>query len=241
MKVQRYKHDLDVSYALGATLTFELLKAAPGLAERIFIQSSTQSSEGIVRILDMARSLHIPVEQNDKAFHILSPKGNCFVIGMFRKNPQRLQDGSHLMLVNPSDAGNMGTIIRTAAGFGLTQMAVIRPAVDVYDPRVVRASMGALFHVTVEYFDKLEDYLKRFPENHRYAFMLTSSRPLTSVLKKSPYTLIFGNEATGLPETYADSCETVIIHHSKNIDSLNLPMAAGIAMYEFTKADWEGA
>lgn len=239
-KIQRYKHDSEVSYTLGATLTYELLKCAPEIVTRVFTSTSTQDAGGIHDILETCRKKHIPVVESDKAFNILSPKGNCFVIAEFKKRSTPIQAGNHLVFVNPSDAGNLGTIVRTATGFGLTSIAIIRDAVDFYDPRVIRATMGAAFHVQVEYFDTIEDYRKRFPENHLYAFMLTASRPLPEVSagKEEPFSLVFGNEATGLPDVYADFCTSVIIKHSHDIDSLNLPMAAGIAMYEFTKEKW---
>lgn len=238
MKIQRYRHELEVSYALGATLTYELVTCMPDSVTRVFISSSMERTEALVGLLDRCERLGIPVEESDKAFHILSPKGNCFVIGEFKKTERRISEGSHLVLVNPSDAGNLGTILRTAAGFGIGNIAVIKPAVDFYDPRVIRASMGAAFHVSAEYFDKVEEYRSRFPENRLYAFMLSSSTSLTEIRKQEPYSLVFGNEATGLPGEYADFCSTVVIRHSRDIDSLNLPMAAGIAMYEFTKEKW---
>lgn len=240
IKLQRYKHDLSVSYALGATLTFELLRCRKDLVTRVFIQQDTRDEGGIHEILAFCRENGIPIVESDKAFNLLSPKGNCYVIAEFRKEEARLKGGDHIVLVNPSDAGNLGTIVRTATGFGMTSLAIVRPAVDFYDPRVIRATMGAAFHVHVEYFDTIEDYRKRFPENHLYAFMLTASRPLPEIAaeKQMPFSIVFGNEATGLPERFADFCQAVIIKHSHDIDSLNLPMAAGIAMYEFTKDRW---
>lgn len=239
MKILRYRHNLEVSYALGATLTFELIKCMPDFVNRVFISSATEKTEGIDELLGDCRRLGIPVEENDKAFNILSPKGNCFVIGEFRKKDTRLAPGCHLVLVNPSDAGNLGTILRTAVGFGIADIAIISPAVDFFDPKVIRASMGAAFHVRVEYFEQIEAYRKRFPENRLYAFMLSSSTPLTEIERTEPYSLVFGNEARGLPEEYAGFCRSVIIRHSQDIDSLNLPMAAGIAMYEFTRERWK--
>ena len=91
-----------------------------------------------------------------------------------------------------------------------------------------------------KYYDTIEDYCKEFPGNERYAFMLTASVPITDVSIKEPYSLIFGNEASGLPDEFAGFCTPVIIKHTKDIDSLNLPMAAGIAMYEFTKEAFKG-
>jgi len=238
MRIQRYKHESDVSYALGATLTFELIKRCPNQVTRVFISSSADKSEGIKRLIDLCKQNYIQVEKNDKAFNILSPKGNCFVIGEFHKYWGCLEETSHIVLVNPSDAGNLGTILRTAVGFGITNIAIIKPAVDYFDPKTVRASMGAVFHVTIECFESIDEYIERFPSNSKYAFMLSSDNPITDTSIEEPYSLIFGNEATGLPKEYEEFCKTVIIKHSTEIDSLNLPMAAGIAMYEFTKNKW---
>lgn len=102
MKIQRYKHELDVSYALGATLTFEMIKCHPEWVTRIFLSTSTENSDGLERLIELCRRNNIRVEMNDKAFNILSPKGNCFVIGEFRKSAHTLSDASHVVLVNPS-------------------------------------------------------------------------------------------------------------------------------------------
>lgn len=238
MKIARYKHEAETSYALGATLTYELVKKRPESVVRIFTKSTLTKTAAVLKLLELCGQKKIPVLENDKIFNVLSPKGNCFVIGEFRKFDSRLESGSHIVLVNPSDAGNLGTILRTAVGFGLNQIAIVRPAVDFFDPKTVRASMGAAFGVNVQYFDTIEAYREAFPENRLYAFMLSASRPIHNIKITKPYSLVFGNEATGLPDVFADFCQSVIIPHSNGIDSLNLPIAAGIAMYEFTKALW---
>ena len=238
MKIARYKHEAETSYALGATLTYELVKKRPESVVRIFTKSTLTKTAAVLKLLELCGQKKIPVLENDKIFNVLSPKGNCFVIGEFRKFYSRLESGSHIVLVNPSDAGNLGTILRTAVGFGMDQIAIVRPAVDFFDPKTVRASMGAAFGVNVQYFDTIEAYREAFPENRLYAFMLSASRPIHTIEIAEPYSLVFGNEATGLPDVFADFCQSVIIPHSNGIDSLNLPIAAGIAMYEFTKALW---
>ena len=68
--------------------------------------------------------------------------------------------------------------------------------------------------------------------------MLDGSTILQQTKINKPFSLIMGNEATGLPASFAKVGCPVRIEHTKNIDSLNLPMAAGIAMYEFTKNTW---
>ena len=130
----------------------------------------------------------------------------------------------------------MGTIIRTCAGFGITDIAVVPPAVDMYDPKTVRASMGARARVRMELFESFEEYEKRFPGNHIYPFMLDGSTLLQNTKIESPFSLVFGNEASGLPQKFQKKGHPIRIEHTNNIDSLNLPTAAGIAVFEATRS-----
>ena len=239
MKTQRYKHDSDISWTLGTTLSIELLKCQPNQVARVFFSSKLDQSDSVKNLINLCNKHNIPIETNDKIFNILSPKGNCYVIAEFHKYSSKLLNTSHIVLVNPSDMGNLGTILRTAVGFGIQNIAIIRPGVDCFDPKAIRASMGALFHVKIEYFDSIKAYRTRFPNHSYYAFMLSkSAKPLTDIKFQEPCSLIFGNEASGLPTEYTDFCTPVIIKHSASIDSLNLSMAVGIAIFEYTRNNW---
>lgn len=147
---KRYRKDSPVSYALGITLTFELLRFQPDKVTRVYIHSGMKEGETLDKLRSLCRDAGIEMVQTDKIFHVLSQKENCYVIGEFTKYEGQLEKtASHIVLVNPSNAGNMGTIMRSALGFGLNQMAIIRPAVDAFDPKVVRASMGRFFRQTL--------------------------------------------------------------------------------------------
>ncbi len=233
MKIVRYKHDLGFSYAFGITLAIELFKTRPETVRRVFIKDNAKDSEFLESIIEMCNKLNKEIVRNDKAFNILSPKENCFVITEFSKFFDNIsRRSSNLVLVNPSDAGNIGTIVRTAVGLDFNNIAVIRPAVDVFDPKAVRASMGAIFHANIEYFDDIKEYLEEFPDHNRYAFMLKGRNDFGGLKIEKPFSLIFGNESSGLPDEYLDFCIGTKIEQSGNIDSFSLPMAAGIAMYE---------
>ncbi|NLD25876.1 MAG: TrmH family RNA methyltransferase [Acholeplasmataceae bacterium] len=236
MSIKRYRKQDIFSYTLGATLTIELLKKRPDLVLRVFYHSKTEQNEAFFWIEEICRDHHIPLENNDKAFNILSEKENCFVIGQFRKFDIKPDcNASHVVLVNPSNAGNLGTIIRTMVGFEINNLALIRPAVDIFDPKVVRASMGALFYLNFMYFDSFEEYQKYAGERNIYPFMLGGKESLIEVVFNNPYSLVFGNEASGLPNEFRNYGQTVLIKHSSSIDSLNLPVAVSIALYEATK------
>lgn len=229
---KRYRKDDPVSYSLGITLTFELLRYKIEYVNKVYVHSAMKEGETYDKLRRICGEAGIPIQQTDKIFHVLSQKENCYVIGEFRKFEDVLDPrASHIVLVNPSNAGNMGTIMRSALGFELNQMAIIRPAVDAFDPKVVRASMGAIFSTQFQYFDSFDEYLEQFGERELYPFMLQAKITLPEISPSGTYSLIFGNEATGLPRKFLDIGTSVIIPHSDRIDSLNLPIAASIAMY----------
>ena len=237
MKVTRYQRQGGYSYALGATVAMEFLVTDPRSVEHIILHPDF-NSDSLDRILKLCRENGIGVSTDVKPFNILSQKENCFVIGVLKKKEQHLQQGDHMVLVNPSNCGNLGTIMRSCAGFGVNDIAVITPAADHYDPKTVRASMGALARVRVEVFARFEDYTKRFPENNCYPFMLDGSVILQETEIKKPFSLIMGNEATGLPADFKNVGQPVRIEHTDAIDSLNLPIAASIGLYEATKNNY---
>lgn len=237
--MKRYKREDEVSYALGITLTFELLKFSPEYAQRVYVHSQMQRGESFDKLEDLCRKNHVPMEFSDKPFNILSQKENCYVIGEFKKfNRPVSKEASHVVLHNPSNAGNMGTIMRSAAGFGITNLVIISPAVDEFDPKTVRASMGAVFRLNISVFDSFDSYIKQYSGRDLYPFMLKAKKKLKELEIKKPFSLIFGNEATGLPDSFLEVGTSVIIPHSDRIDSLNLPIAASIALYEATKTDF---
>ena len=236
MKYEKYKSQLSYSYSLGITLTIELLKKHPKDVLDIYYHSSF-SGEGKEIIDDLAKKNGINPILNDKIFNIVSQKENVYCIGVFKKfNSPIDETKNHIVLVNPSNAGNLGTIIRTSVGFNMNDLVIIKPAVDIFDPKTVRASMGALFNLNFSLFDSFEDYEEKYPRNY-YPFMLKAKQKLKDVDFVKPYSLIFGNEATGLPDSFL-KYDSVIIPHSHNIDSLNLPIATSIAIYMATEKDF---
>ena len=134
------------------------------------------------------------------------------------------------------DEGNLGTIQRTMLGFGFRDLAVIRPAADPFEPRVVRASMGALFSLNVMQYDDFKDYRVAYPAHALYPFMLDGAADLDAAAagKQTPYALIFGNEGAGLPPEFKGYGQAVSIRQSAEIDSLNLAVSAAVAMYAFS-------
>ena len=236
-KLEAYDKSLDYSYAPGIVPATECLRNAPERCLRLLLSSTSERSEGAQKRRAQAEAIGVRTEIADRALERISKKENCFAAMVYKKQEGVFDDGApHIVLVNPSDSGNLGTILRTALGFGLTNIAIIRPAVDSDDPRVTRASMGAAFSLHIRHFDSFEEYRAQFPERQLFPFMLTGAVPLDEAVGRvrGEYALVFGNEATGLPDEFAGWGTSTLIPHSSRIDSLNLAIAAGIGMYAFT-------
>ena len=235
-----YNSALDYSYAPGIFPAMECLKHRPELVRRLLLHSSAAGREGADKLRELAGTLHIRVEEADRALSRISGKENCFAAAVFSKFADDLSPAKpHVVLHHPGDSGNVGTILRTALGFGVEDVALIRPCVDLFDPKTVRASMGSLFSLRVRLYDSFEAYREAFPAHMLYPFMLDASLPLQDVLKSKiphPWTLVFGNEGSGLPPEFASSGQPVRIESNDKVDSLNLAIAAGIAIYEFSGA-----
>ncbi len=233
--MKRYKKEFGFSYALGMTVTFELLLCRPKSAQKVYLHPSITKNDNYFKLSKTCETLGIQTIESEKAFNILSPKENCFVIGEFEKYASKLDGGApHTVLVSPMNAGNVGTILRTALGLGYENVALVEPCADIFSPEVVRASMGALFRLNVEVFKSIDEYRANFAHN-LYPFMLSASLPIEQVEFVSPYALVFGNEAHGLPEEFASLGQSVIIPCTDKVDSLNLSIAAAIGMYEAKK------
>lgn len=235
--LEAYHNNLPYSYAPGVFPSLECLKNRPQSARRLLVHSQSGQNEGVILLVSLCKELNVRVEEADRALARISGKENCYAAVVFEKFQSALApDKPHIVLHHPADAGNLGTILRTAVGFGFTNLAIIRPGADPFDPKVVRASMGALFSMEAALYDSFEEYRAAYPGHALYPFMLDGSAPLSHAARdpQAPFSLVFGNEGSGLPPSFAQLGQAVRIPHSHKIDSLNLSVAAAIGMYAFS-------
>lgn len=233
MKAKKYKKSYSYAYIHGTDPILDLIKYKRDKVIKVLLHLYWKNKEGVQILRQTCERLGIPYEFATKAIDKLSAKENTYAIGVFDKYQSPILSGkNHVLLVNPTNTGNMGTIIRTMVGFGIHDLAIIRPAVDVFDAKVLRSSMGSFFILNFTYFDSIEEYIEKYPENKLYLFMLDGKNTLENTSFEKPYTLAFGNEGEGLPKEFKKLGQTLYIPHSKNIDSLNLSVAASLALYK---------
>lgn len=140
-------------------------------------------------------------------------------------------DGLLLYLDTIQDPGNFGTILRTADWFGVKQVVCSRGCADVYNPKVVQATMASIARVNV-YYDESEDWLQEqaFPV---FAAAL-NGRPLSAFEKTGNAVLVIGNESKGIrPEFLSLAKEKITIQKRGEAESLNAAVATGILLSHF--------
>lgn len=235
-KLEPYSKKLSYSYALGAFPSLMLLEARPDRAVRLLLHPSGMENDGVRKLRERCAELGVREEIADRVLRRESKKDNCFAGLVFEKYESDLDSNAcHAVLCQISDSGNVGTALRSLLGFGVRDVALIRPCVDVFEPHTLRASMGAFYKMRVRTFDTFEDYRALYPKRALYPFMLDGARTLNEVAAEAqpPFSLVFGNEASGLPARFAQMGQSVFIPQSDEIDSLNLAVAVSVGSYVF--------
>ena len=220
-KLEPYSRKLPYSYQLGVFPALMLLEARPECAVRLLLHPQGLENEGVVKLRERCAALGVREDMAERVLRRESKKDNCFAGLVFNKYDCTLDPAaSHAVLCQISDAGNAGTAMRSLLGFGVRDVAVVRPCVDVFDPHVLRASMGAFFKLRVKVYETFDDYRADFPDRPLYPFMLAGAKPLNEVARtaKPPFSLVFGNEQTGLPPEFAACGQSVLIPQSSEID-----------------------
>lgn len=238
--LEPYHKSLPYSYAAGLFPCMEALNKRPDLVRRVLLSSQVEQGETLHALQTLCGTLGIRMEVADRALRRILGKENTYAAAVFDKQDTVLSTtGRQLVLHQPGDRGNLGTMLRTALGFGFHDIAIIGPSADPYDPHVIRASMGALFSLRIRLFDNFDTYRATHGLHYLYPFMLDASLPIEEAVQhiKTPYALIMGNEGSGLPGSFAKLGQPVRIPHSNAIDSLNLAVAAAIGMYDFVTAE----
>lgn len=140
-----------------------------------------------------------------------------------------------ILLDGIKDAGNLGTIIRTAAAFGINGIILYGECTDEFSPKTIRSAAGNIFKVPVVHCT--EGQLKEFKKSHKMiATVVNSKNSIQNFSEKSPYIVMFGSEACGLCNELLSIADTsVTIPMKEGVESLNLAISTGIVLYEFYK------
>jgi len=162
------------------------------------------------------------------------------ILAVAKTKPLRLQDlqlsQNPLILVAeaPEKPGNIGALLRTADAANLDAVIIANPKSDLYNPNIVRSSVGGLFtnQIATGSTEEIIRFLQQKKINF-YCATLQNSTPYHTQNYTNPTALVVGTEATGLTDAWRDAAtHNIIIPMQGEIDSMNVSVAAAILIFE---------
>lgn len=202
------------------------------------VVSQTYSSENDISDLESKVASSDFFIVSDKLFkEISNVVTNQGIIAIIEKNEEMAisyNEGFYLILDNIQDPGNMGTIIRIADSLNIKQVIVSGGCVEVYNPKVIRSTMGAIYRVNIIEVDDLGRVITEMKEKgiKVYATDLNTNKTIYSVSYDNS-AVIIGNEANGVEEHIKNvATEKIKIPMLGKTESLNAAVATSIILYE---------
>jgi len=174
-------------------------------------------------------------EQELKKISALVTPNNCLAVFKIQKAKLFSDSGLILALDNIRDPGNLGTIIRTSAAAGAVAVLLTEGTVDLYNPKVVRSTMGSLFQLPIVNDLDDEEAVKWLSHNSINIIVadLDSEEYYYSVNLKEPFALVIGNENKGPNDIWRKAAyKQIKIPILRSTESLNASVAAGIILYD---------
>lgn len=166
-----------------------------------------------------------------------TPQGVLAVLDQSRYGLEQMLEEAPLLIVldNLQDPGNLGTILRAGEAAGVTGVIMNRDCVDIYNPKVIRSTMGAIYRVPFAYVENLPDTVRRLNRLGigTYAAHLEGTHSYEAEDYQKGTAFLIGNEGNGLSREVADSAGTYIrIPMCGKVESLNAAMAATVLLFE---------
>ncbi len=247
LQEKKYRREHGLFFLEGATLFFEALDS--GLSPALVVLSDAANGELREQVLSRLTSAEVRVLAVSEALYAtvsceMAPQG---VLGVFSvsdviENSKKvhLSDASslerYIILEKIRDPGNVGAMMRSAAAFGYRGVIFVDSA-DLFNPKTVRACMGALFHLELCFCETFSEVLSfvRARSLRLYGTSPHASCVLKDADFASPFALLFGNEGAGASEEALSACDEVLTIPMQGMESLNAACACAVAVYESTR------
>jgi TrmH family RNA methyltransferase len=234
---KKYRQQLGYYLVEGEHLVLELHKAYQQRSQAEHISLFvTEPHAQWAKDLGVSRSVTV---LSDKQMAYISdtktPQGIMACVPLPPPQQSAIPDAQErcIYLYEVQDPGNLGTILRSLAWFGHFRLLLSPNSVDPFNAKVVRASMGAIFHVPIELDVRIETLGQRFS---RFACLDLTGAPIADARFNSYPCYLFGNEARGIPTSILRdyAAEAFSIRGTNDIDSLNLANAVSICAYQLS-------
>ncbi len=225
---KRHRDSSSLFIAEGPKIVAELLRSVPQYVKEIYAVKEWLKDNN--DHLQKKAFIEISEEELEKISQLKTPHQVIAVVKQFDAgNPIEVKGKISLVLDTIQDPGNFGTIIRIADWFGIGQIICSPDCADVYNPKVVQASMGSMARIRI-FYTELVSWLRQQNNIRIYATLL-EGKDITKMSPLKEGLIILGNESKGIREEVVDLANERITIPGKGVtESLNAAVAAGIVL-----------
>lgn len=244
LKTKRTRDEKGLFFIEGIRFMEEALKENAEI-DKIFISDKlgdiNGGSEILKRVNDESYTIYsLPDKLFKEVSDTESPQGILATIRFRKMSTDEIQaDGRfYIILDSLQDPGNMGTIIRTADAAGVSGIIISKGCVDIYNPKVLRSTMGSVFHIPLYHSEDLINPITKLKKSgfKIYAAHLMGSANYFEEDMRGQSAIIIGNEANGISDEIAEQADVLVkIPMPGRAESLNASVAASLLMYEVVR------
>lgn len=230
----------------------KMLREAPVLqVDEVFVTEkfANGASEEDKEILWRYGAETVSEEVMKKMSDTQTPQGVLAVIRQYEYSMEEVLEGYNqdsegttapliLVLENIQDPGNLGTMLRSGEGAGVTGVIMGKGTADIYNPKVIRSTMGSIFRVPFIYVESVPEIVRELNAKgiHTYAAHLKGQKNYDEFDYTEPTAFLIGNEGKGLTdETAGEASEYVLIPMKGEVESMNAATSSAILTFEASR------
>ena len=234
LKLKKYRDELKLFVAEGLRLCEFATEIEFGFYTAEFLK--TERAKNLLEKIS-APMYEIPTATFEKISDTKTPQGILLAVRQKFFSLQEILSQKLIVVLDAvHDAGNLGTILRTAEAFGCG-VIILEDSADVFNPKVIRSSMGAIFFLPLLKMTR-ENFLAEM-KKFDVEILATALDSTAEIYHKHAFTkksaVVFGSEATGVSQEILNSAKKIYIPMTGRAESLNVATAAGIIIAEILK------
>ncbi|MGC3964953.1 MAG: RNA methyltransferase [Rhodocyclaceae bacterium] len=203
---------------------------------RIAVTAKSIDNPEVFNLLSLAGPDCERLELSDNLLHMLSPvDAPNGIVAEVDIPPSKAakEEGDVLVLAGVQDAGNLGTLLRTAAAAGIARAWLSPDCAQVWSPKVLRAGMGAHFYLEIADRADISDRLCEFSGQVVATALAERAQSIYSLDLSKPTAWIFGSEGQGVPKPLLERADALaLIPMPGGMESLNVAAAAAVCLFE---------
>ncbi len=226
---KKFRDETGCFIAEGPKIVQELLEA--GLVKEVYALNEWITENN--QLLAGTDTFEVTEADLEKISQLKTANKVLAVLNQFEVTQPVVEKRLLLALCGIQDPGNLGTIIRIADWFGVDQVVCSEDTADVYNPKVVQATMGSIARVKV-FYKNLEDWLGQLQATTIYATVLEGA-DIRTIEKPASGVILVGNESQGIPPSLQTFAQVrITIPRKGGAESLNAGVATGIILSHLT-------